>query len=105
MKSLSLILPLVNVLILSGCAPTTHIQSSELQTDAQSLNKKAIVLTKLYAPDTFPLAINKKRLVKNTWERVDGSNPENRIRYDFSKEGFFSGCGSASSYPQKLVMV
>ncbi len=93
MKSLYRAAPLLSLLVLTSCTP--NIQSTELKTDDQSLASKAIVLTKVYAPNHNLIALTDAFQVENYWEKLDNdSKPENRIRYDFSESIWTRGFGS-----------
>jgi len=95
MNSIYRAVSLLSLLALTSCTP--HIQSTELKTDDQSLASKAIVLTKVYAPNHNLIALTDAFQVENYWEKLDNdTKPENRIHYNLSESFWTRGLGSPS---------
>jgi hypothetical protein len=93
MNTMLRVLPLLCLMALTGCL--TNIQSTEIKADDKSLNSKAIVLTKAYAPTNSIFAFTDAFHVVNYWERVDqDTKPEDRIHYDLSESFWTRGFGS-----------
>jgi hypothetical protein len=76
-------------IILGGCGPT--LQSTDIKTDKNSLDSKAIVITRIHAPFTNIFGSQTDYKVNSTWEKIDSNKSSaDKIRYNLGREGFFS---------------
>lgn len=89
MNLITKILPILALFTLTSCAP--NLQSSDIKTDKNSLDSKAIVITRIHAPYTTFFGNTTDNRVNSIWERFDRTKTdENKINYDLSRTGIFS---------------
>lgn len=62
-------LPVLALFMLTACGPT--LQSSEIKSDKNSLNNKAIVVTRIHAPYTNFFGSKTDNRVNSIWEQFD----------------------------------
>jgi hypothetical protein len=82
-------LPVLALFMLTACGP--NLQSSDIKSDKNSLDNKAIVITRIHAPYTTFFGNKTDNQVNSIWERLDKTRTaEEKINYDLSRTGLFS---------------
>lgn len=102
MKYYQQILAVFCLVALTGCDPT--LKSSDVATDAASLQKNAIVVTRVHAPYKSSFTGETTDIpVRSFWRRLDGATGENRTRYMLGRDGLFGGLDTNGFHEHMLA--